>query len=160
MTLQAVPFSEYLSLAAIQRLGVLGILWLILVAFLVLAARAKKIGTTSIGKNEWGMMEVLGFPLIPIPFGLWPYIKGVFHVKQVSTAPTRIELSSRREINQRVCWVVVTVFVRVAPKTEGSLWERFVQLRKNLIAALYGALDEDVDDAENPERIKQTTDIL
>lgn len=45
-------------------------------------------------------------------------------------------------------------------KGQGNLWRRFKQLRRDLIAALYGAYDETVTDAENPERIDQTRDML
>lgn len=148
------------SLDSVRDMGWWNLLWLILIAFLVLAAKAKKIGVTSIGKNEWGMMEILGFPLIPVPFGFWPFVKGVFHVKQVSTAPTRIDITNRREINGRVLLVDISIWVVVGTKGIGSLSQRFLQRRRDLIAAIYNALDENVDDAENPERIAQTRDIL
>lgn len=159
MIVQA-AYDQFLSLDSVRQMGWWNVLWVILVAFLFLAARARKIGATSIGKNEWGMLEILGFPLIPIPFGLWPFIKGVFHVKQVSTAPVRIELPSRRDVAGRVLLVITTVLVRVTQPISGNPWQRFLQLRKDLIAALYGTLDEDTDDAENLERIEQTRAVL
>jgi hypothetical protein len=129
-------------------MGWLNILWVVLVLFLILGARAKKIGVVSVGKNEWGILEILGFPTIPIPFGLWPYMKGVFHVKKASTAPIRVVLQSRRELKNRVIMYSITVLLRVG------------RSRKELIAAIYGALDENEDDAENPERILQSHDIV
>lgn len=160
MIVQAASYEKYLSFDAVRAMGLLNILWVLLIAILVLAARAKKIGVTSVGKNEWGVLEIIGFPLVPIPFGLWPFIKGVFHVKQVSTAPVRIDLAGRREIEGRVLMLAVTVLVRVTERYSGSLWSRFVQLRKDLISALYGTLDENVDDSENPERVHQTRAAL
>lgn len=167
MIVQAAVYDKFLSLDSVMQMSLWGIAWVILIIFLVLAARAKKLGTTSIGKNEWGMLEILGFPLIPIPFGLWPFVKGVFHVKQVSTAPLRIPMTARREINKRVLLVSITVWVTVTKPAEGSFMERlygfpkrFLEIRRDLIAALYGAIDENVDDAENPERIVQTIDVI
>lgn len=141
-------------------MGWFNIIWLLLIIAIFLGARAKKVGVTSIGKNEWGMMEILGFPTIPIPFGFYLFIKGVFHVKEVSVAPARIDLTSRREIKNRVLLTELEVWVQVGCKGEGSLLERFKKRRRDLIAALYGALDENTSDAENPERILMAGGLL
>lgn len=160
MIVQAAAYEKFLSFDSVKEMGWWNVLWVILIAFIVLAAKAKKIGVTSIGKNEWGVLEILGFPLIPIPFGLWPFVKGVLHVKQVSTAPVRIDFASRREVDGRVLMVNISVFIRVTRRYVGAWWKRFIQLRRDLISALYGTLDENVDDAENPERIEQTRAVL
>jgi hypothetical protein len=162
-----VVYEQFLSLDTVKGMGWWNLAWVAFIAFLALAARAKKVGVTSIGKNEWGILEILGFPTIPIPFGIWPFIKGVFHVKQASTVPIRVPMVARREINKRVLMVSITVWVTVTRPATGSLWDRirrlpwrFVEIRRDLIAAIYGALDENVDDSENPERIIQTVDIV
>ncbi len=159
VTVQA-AIDPFLRWEEVKEMGWSSLVWLLVILILALAARAKKIGVVSIGKNEWGLLEILGFPTIPIPFGLWPFVKGIFHVKQVSTAPTRIAVPSRREVGSRVLLVVVTVFVQVTTSYQGSWLQRFLQLRRDLIAAIYGVLDENIDDAENPERITQTSDVL
>lgn len=141
-------YDRFLTWDSISNMGWMNILWILLVVFLILGARAKKIGVVSVGKNELGLLEVFGFPTIRIPFGLWPYVKGIFHVKKASTAPIRVALQSRRELGRRVIMYNITVLVRVGKK------------RKELIAAIYGALDENEDDAENPERILQSHDII
>lgn len=151
---------ENYTFSTIRSMGILNVGWLFLLLFLFIAWRAKKIGVTSIGKNEWGMVEVLGFPLIPMPFGIWLYVKGVFHVKEVSIAPARVDFSLRSEVGRRVLMVVVTAHVTATTKGTGTWRERFIQRRRDLIAALYGAYDETVTDAENPERIDQTRDML
>lgn len=151
---------EDYSFSKFRDLGLLNFGWLFLLLFFFIAWKAKKIGVTSVGKNEWGMMEIFGFPLIPIPFGIWLYVKGVFHVKEVSIAPARVDFVLRSEVNERVLSVAITVHVVVTTKGQGNLWQRFKQRRRDLIAALYGAYDETVTDAENPERIDQTRDML
>ena len=152
---------RYLSWDAIKGMGWFNLVWLLVVLLIFLGARAKKVGVTSIGRSEWGMLEILGFPTIPIPFGFFPFIKGIFHVKEVSTAPARIDLSSRREIAGRVLLTEVEVWVQVGKKGTGwRLWRRFMKRRRDLVAALYGALDDNVSDAENPERIKMASGLL
>lgn len=148
------------TLETIQKMGVWNALWLLVLAFGFIAWRAKKIGVTSIGKNEWGMLEIFGFPLIPIPFGIYPYVKGVFHVKEVSTAPCRVDYMLRQSVNDSVLGIAMSVHITATTKGTGSFRQRFLQLRRDLIAALYGAYDESVTDAENPERISQTRDML
>lgn len=148
------------SFDSVRSMGLLNVGWLFILLFLFIAWRAKKIGVTSIGRNEWGMVEIFGFPTIPMPFGIWLYVKGVFHVKEVSTAPARVDFSLRSEVGSRVLMVVVTAHVTATTKGTGNRRERFVQRRRDLIAALYGAYDETVTDAENPERIDQTRDML
>ncbi len=151
---------RYLSWDAIKDMGWFNLIWLLVIVFIFLGARAKKVGVTSIGKSEWGMLEIFGFPTVPIPFGFYPFIKGVFHVKEVSTAPARIDLVSRREIAGRVLLTEVEIWVQVGAKGTGSLLRRFRKRRQDLIAALYGALDDDISDAENPERIKMASGLL
>lgn len=141
-------------------MGWFNLIWLLLIVFIFLGARAKKVGVTSIGKNEWGMLEIFGFPTIPIPFGFYPFVKGVLHVKEVSVAPARLDLVSRREIKGRVLLTELEIWVQVGQKGDESLWKRFLKRRRDLVNALYGALDEDVTDAENPERMKMAAGLL
>ena len=151
---------EDYSFSKFRDLGLLNFGWLFLLLFFFIAWKAKKIGVTSVGKNEWGMLEIFGFPLIPIPFGIWLFVKGVFHVKEVSVAPARVDFVLRSEVNQRVLSVAVAAHVVATTRGEGNLFTRYRRRRRDLIAALYGAYDEDVTDAENPERIDQTRDML
>jgi hypothetical protein len=153
-------FDRYLSWDSIKDMGWFNLIWLLLIVFIFLGARAKKVGVTSIGKNEWGMLEIFGFPTVPIPFGFYPFVKGVFHVKEVSVAPARLDLVSRREIKGRVLLTELEIWVQVGQKGDGSLWKRFLKRRSDLVNALYGALDEDVTDAENPERMKMAAGLL
>lgn len=158
--LGSAAFDRYLSWDSIKDMGWFNLIWLLLIVFIFLGARAKKVGVTSIGKNEWGMLELCGFPTLPIPFGFYPFIKGVFHVKEVSVAPARLDIVSRREIKGRVLCTELEIWVQVGRKGDGSLWNRFLKRRQDLISALYGALDENVNDAENPERMKMAAGVL
>ncbi len=148
------------SFDSVRDMGLLNVGWLFILLFLFIAWRAKKIGVTSIGRNEWGMMEIFGFPSLPVPLGIWLFVKGVFHVKEVSTAPARVDISLRQIVAGKVLMIVVTVHVTATTEYTGTRWRRFVQRRRDLISALYGAYDDDVNDAENPERIDQTRDML
>ena len=139
---------KYLDLNYVVAQGVKNLIWIVLIVVIAVGIKTGKIYFNSIGSGERGLRDFFGIVLWPVLFGPGISIKGVTTVRRTPLTPQRATLRGSVMMEGVKFTYLITVFYKVRGQ------------REYLKAALYGVMDEDKGDLENPERTEQTETIL
>lgn len=139
---------QYLDLNYVVQQGMKNLMWVALVVVIAVGLKTGKIYFNSIGSGERGLRDLFGIVLWPVLFGPGLSVKGITTVRRTPLTPLRATLRTSVMLDGEKFTYLITVFYRVRGQ------------RKYLKAALYGVMDEDKGDLENPERTEQTETIL
>lgn len=146
--MNAMSVEQYLDLNYVLQQGMKNLMWVALVVVIAVGLKTGKIYFNSIGSGERGLRDLFGIVLWPVLFGPGISIKGITTVRRTPLTPLRATLRASVMLDGKKFTYLITVFYRVRGE------------RKHLKAALYGVMDEDKGDLENPERTEQTETIL